>query len=127
MKKSIFLLVIFLSLFLIKCSGSDTYRGSWKATNSSGAKYDIVFEAKKFIVKNDSGESKEYEYTQNSIAIENSVSTYGIKLGDGRGYQIKFPNSSDESVGLLLDENGSLLYTISRKDYINYEDIYKLE
>ncbi len=127
MKKSSVLLVGIFAILLIGCSGSDTYRGSWKATDSQGAKLEIFFEAKIFTIKDSIGESKKFDYTQNSVQSENSVETYGIKLGDGRGYQINFPNANDESLGIIKDENGNPIYTISRKDYIKYEDIFKLK
>ena len=112
---------------LISCSGSDTYRGLWKATDPNGNKFEITFDAKSFVIKDTLGKSNKYNYTQNSVKTENSVETYGIKLSDGRGYEINFPNSKDESIGLIFDENGNGLYTISRKDYIKYQDIYKLK
>jgi len=127
MKKiKIFSLVLLIAT-LISCSGSDTYRGLWKATDSSGNKFEITFDAKSFVIKDSLGKSDKYEYTQNSVKTENFVETYGIKLSDGRGYEINFPNSKDESIGLIFDENGNGLYTISRKDYIKYQDIYKLK
>lgn len=125
-KIKIFSLLIIIAT-LISCSGSDTYRGLWKATDTNGNKFEINFEAKSFVIKDSLGKSNKYEYTQNSVKTENFVETYGIKLSDGRGYQINFPNSKDESIGLIFDENGNGLYTISRKDYIKYQDIYKLK
>ena len=125
-KVSIFSLLLVI-ITMISCSGSDTYRGSWKALDVEGNKFEIIFDAKSFVIKDSLGKSTKFEYTQNSVKTENFVETYGIKLSDGRGYQINFPNSKDESIGLIFDENGNGLYTISRKDYIKYEDIYKLK
>jgi hypothetical protein len=126
MKKVSITLLAILVVILVGCSGSDTYRGSWKATDSKGAKFELFFDAKNFTVKDSSGKSEKYDYSQNSVEIENSVATYGIQLGDGRGYQINFPNADNETLGLIKDENGNPLYTISRKDYIKYEDVFKL-
>ena len=126
MKKVSLTLLLILAVILVGCSGSDTYRGSWKATDSKGAKFELFFDAKSFTVKDSSGKSEKYDYSQNSVEIENSVATYGIQLGDGRGYQINFPNADNETLGLIKDENGNPLYTISRKDYIKYEDVFKL-
>jgi len=126
MKKTHILLLLVL-LILASCSGSDTYRGLWKATDPDGNKFEINFEAKSFTLKDSLGKTHSYDYTQNSVKTENGVETYGIKLSDGRGYQLRFPNADDESVGLVFDENGNGLYTISRTDYIKYEDIYKLD
>lgn len=113
--------------FLSACSGSETYRGSWKAVQMDGKKFGIVFEAKSFSVKDSSGSIEKYDYTQNSVNINNGVKTYGIKLKDGRGYEIHFPNSNNESTGIIKDENGNPTFTISRTDYLKYEDIYKLK
>ncbi len=127
MKKLSVLLSGVFAVFLVGCSGSDAYRGAWKAKDARGAKFELFFDPKSFSIKDSTGKSEKYDYTQNSVHIENSIETYGIKLGDGRGYQINFPNSNDESLGLIKDENGQPIYTISRKDYINYDDVFKLK
>jgi len=114
-------------LFLSACDGSDTYRGKWKATDSEGTHYDITFKEKSFTVKEKDGESKTFGYTQNSININNSITTYGIQLDDGRYYQITFPIEDDETRGIMKDGNGKQLYTICRDKYIAYEDIYNLQ
>jgi hypothetical protein len=90
-------------------------------------KLDINFDANNFAIKDSAGAAQNYSYTQNSVSIENSVATYGIQLKDGRSYQINFPNSSNENVGLIKVGNGNFLYTISRTEYLKYEDIYTLK
>jgi hypothetical protein len=124
MKKFYSLFVLFL-FALYSCEGSDSYQGKWKALDSNGAKFEITFSLTNFSIKDSIGKSNNYQYTQNSIKSENSIETYGILLKDGRGYQIYFPKK-DESVGLILDENGKQMFTISRKNYVTYEEIYKL-
>ncbi len=121
---------IFLTLtasIIISCSGSDFYRGSWNALNAKGEKYTIIFDEKKFAVKDSAGATKDYTYSQNSVAIKNSTKTYGIRLGDGRNFEIHFPTANNDGVGLIKDENGMPLFTISRNNFVSYEDIYKLE
>ena len=112
-------------VFFISCEGSDSYQGKWKALDTIGNKFEIIFTPKNFSIKDSLGKSKMYQYTQNSIKTENSISTYGILLSDGRGYQIYFPRK-DKSVGLIMDENGSQMFTISRNEYTRYDEIYKL-
>lgn len=126
MKKISIALLGILAVILVACSGSDTYRGSWKATDAKGEKFEVFFNAKDFTVRNSSGKKEKFEYSQNSVQINNSVSTYGIQLADGRSYQIHFPKSDDESMGLIKDENGTPMYVISRKGYLKYDDIFKL-
>ena len=126
MRKINIALLGILAVIFVGCSGSESYRGSWKAMNSEGTKFELFFDAKNFTVKDSLGKIQKYKYSQNSVSIENSVSTYGIQLGDGRNYKINFPNSSNESVGLIKDENDIAIYTIGRKDFIKYEDIFKL-
>ncbi|MFK7115222.1 glycosyl transferase [Flavobacterium oreochromis] len=116
-----------LLLLLVSCSGSDTYRGKWKALDSKGEKFEINFDAKNFTVKDSKGQISKYEYSQNQVSIENSVETYGIQLEDGRTYHINFPIASSEEVGLIKDSNENPIYTIARKDYTSYEDIFKLK
>ena len=124
--KKIKSVLIICFIILTSCEGSDSYQGNWKALDSKGKKYEITFSPDNFTIKDSSGKSTKYAYIQNSFKHENSIDTYGIRLNDGRGYEIYFPKN-DESVGLIKDENGSQMFTISRKDYITYEDIYKLD
>lgn len=126
MKKISLAFLGFIALILIGCSGSDVYQGNWKGMTPTGEKVEIIFEAKKFTITDSSKKSVTFDYTQNSVNIENSSKTYGIKLGDGRGYQINFPKATDASIGLIKDENGNVIYSIGRRDYIKNEDIYKL-
>ncbi|MNR68517.1 hypothetical protein D3C85_1931280 [compost metagenome] len=55
---------------------------------------------------------------------DKSVDTYKILLNNGQNYQIYFPKN-DESLGLIMDGNGLQIFTISRKDYLTYDDINK--
>lgn len=126
MKKLKHLAGLFVLVLLTACSGSETYRGDWKAANAEGEHYIVNFQEKSFSVTGEDGESTTYEYSQNQVNISNGVETYGIKLEDGRNYQLNFPLPEDESVGILLDSNGNLLYTISRTDYKSYDDIFAL-
>lgn len=124
------LINLILSLVLVSlfsCSGSDTYRGSWKAINAKGEKFEINFDAKSFTVKDSAGQVKTYKYKQNSVSIQNSVETYGIQVSDGRGYQINFPIAKDESRGVIKDGSGIPIYLIGRTEYLKYEDIYGLK
>jgi len=126
MKKSLTLLSAVFIFLLAACSGSDTYRGSWKALDENGAKYELLFDANTFSIKDSTRKSKRFEYTQNSVNVTNSVETYGIKLQDGRALEINFPKADDESVGIIVDGNGKPIYTIGRNDYVQYDDLYEL-
>lgn len=120
--------VLFLFLLLLaSCSGSSTYQGKWKATDPRGNKFEIEFLPKSFSVKDSIGKTNTYDYTQNSINIENSVETYGITLSDGRTYFIHFPIANDESKGVIIDGVGNTAYTISRSEHTTTKDIYKLD
>lgn len=125
MKKAKIIFITLTILILGGCSGSDTYRGNWKATNEEGVQLDIVFGENDFSIT-ENGKTENFEYSQNSVSIENSVETYGIKLDDGRSFQIHFPIGNDESKGAILDANGRPLYIISRTEYIGYKDVYGL-
>ncbi|MCI5058166.1 MAG: hypothetical protein MRY83_18790 [Flavobacteriales bacterium] len=126
MKSIITFLLASATIIMISCSGSETYRGDWKATDGEGKKYDIHFEPKSFTITNANNETKSYSYSQNSINIENGVENYGISADNGLNYTITFPIRDDESKGAILDANGYIIYTISRDDYIEYNDISKL-
>lgn len=127
MKNINYLIIVTLTVLFSACSGSETYRGEWKATDSEGNHLDITFQEKSFSIKSQDGDSSNFSYTQNSVQTTNSVETYGINVGDGRSYQIHFPIANDESKGLMNDGNGNPMYIISRNDYIGYDDIYKLK
>lgn len=127
MKKISTALLGILAFLLVGCEGSDTYRGKWKATDASKAKFELVFDAESITVKDSLGKKETFEYSQNSVNINNSVETYGIKLADGRGYQIHFPIADDESTGFISDEAGNPIYTISRTKFMTNEDVYKLK
>lgn len=125
MKRTKLILFIAIAFILGACSGSDTYRGNWKATNAKGEQAEIVFGESEFsITKN--GKTEKFEYSQNAVNIKNSVETYGIKLEDGKILQIQFPIGDDESKGAILDGNGRPVYIISRNGYLTYEDVYGL-
>lgn len=119
------LALVLISLY--SCSGSDTYRGLWKAIDQKGEKFDITFDAKSFTVKDSAGQVKTYTYKQHSVSIKNSVETYGIKVSDGRSYQINFPIGNDETKGVIKDGSGMPIYLIGRTEYVKYEDIYGLK
>jgi hypothetical protein len=125
MKKTKLILIALTAILLGACSGSDTYRGNWKATEENGSHLDIVFDENDFS-RTEDGKTEKFEYSQYSVNIENSVETYGIKLEDGRSFQIHFPIGNDETKGAILDGNGRVLYIISRTGYIDYKDVYGL-
>lgn len=127
MKKIIYTLstVILTVLLFANCSGSDVYQGEWKAMDTAGNKYEIIFDANSFIVKTANGETSTHSYSQNSFKNSNSIKTYGIKLGDGRSYSIHFPIPKDNSKAIILSKD-KVLYTMCRTEYISSEDIYKL-
>lgn len=126
MKKLIYLFIGLVAFVMISCSGSETYRGDWKVLDPDGNHYDLHFEEKSFTFTEEGGESEDHTYTQNSVSIKNSVETYGIKVDDGKEFQIHFPIPDDESKGAILDANGKVLYTIGRKDYVAYDELYDL-
>jgi hypothetical protein len=77
----------------ISCDGSDDIQGKWKAMDPKGNKFEIAFSPRKFSIKDSKGILKEYTYTQTSFKHENATDTYGIRLNDGRGYEIFFPTN----------------------------------
>ncbi|MEP7236889.1 MAG: hypothetical protein ABI685_03450 [Ferruginibacter sp.] len=127
MKKAVNFILALVLISLYSCSGSDTYRGLWKAVDQRGDKFEITFEAKSLSIKDSAGQIKTYTYKQNSVSIQNSVETYGIQVSDGRSYQINFPIANDETKGVIKDGAGMLIYLIGRSGYVKYEDIYGLK
>lgn len=72
------------------------------------------------------GKVVKYEYTQNSVKIENAIKTYGIHLSDGRIFNLLFPLANDTTKAVLMLQNNEPIYTISRNSYMSYKDLYKL-
>lgn len=127
MRKAINIILGLVFISLCSCSGSDTYRGTWKAINEKGEKFEIVFEAKSFTFKDSTGDVKTYKYKQNQVSIQNGVETYGIQVSDGKSYQINFPIANDETKGAIKDGSGVLIYLIGRDRYIKYDELYGLK
>jgi len=124
-KRKIFVPVLVL-VFLAACSGSDFYLGEWKATDTNGAKSELLFEANTFSVTDSAGTQSSYEYRQNSVLIENGIRYYGIKLSDGRVYTLNFPLPGDPSKGAIVDAGNHVVYTIGRDAYISYDELFRL-
>jgi hypothetical protein len=118
-------MLVLLSI-LTGCKGSDVYRGVWKALDKNGAKYELVFDDKSFTAKDSNGVIETFEYTQNSISLKNSTRKYGIKLKDGRFFFIFFPIANETGKGLITLESMQPIYTISRTDYVQFDEILKL-
>lgn len=115
-------------ILISSCGGSDSYQGKWKALDLKGEKYEITFSQKEITIKNSLGKSIKHSYIQSGMghqgSSDKSIDTYKILLNDGQKYQIYFPKS-EESIALIIDGNGLQIFTISRKDYLRYDDIYK--
>ena len=126
MRKNLTTLFILALIALTGCSGSDVYLGEWKGTDINGDKYTLSFNPENFSIKRENGDSLNFEYTQNSVKTENSAKTYGIKLRDGRTYNIFFPIANDVSKGLMTMENGKPVYTLSRTSYLSQDELYSL-
>ena len=132
MKKLKLALFICIISLISSCDGAETYQGKWKALNSKGEKYEITFSSEEIIIKDSLGKSTKNSYIQTGCGhygySDKSIDTYKILLNNIQSYQIHFPKK-DENIGLIyivLDEGESLMYTISRKSYLTYEDINKL-
>ena len=126
MRNNLIILFLFALAALTGCQGSDTYMGEWKGTDINGDKYTLFFKPKNFSIKRAAGDSLNFEYTQNSVKIENSVKTYGLTLNDGRVYHILFPIANDASKCVMTMENGKPVYTLSRTSYLSQEEIFGL-
>ena len=56
-KTAVLLPAFAVALLLGACSGSESYRGEWKAVASDGSKAEITFAAKSFTVKDEKGKA----------------------------------------------------------------------
>jgi uncharacterized lipoprotein YehR (DUF1307 family) len=130
MKKIKLVIVNCLFLLLYSCGSSDDYQGKWKAVNLEGEKHEITFLQKKITIREISGNTVQYSFIQTGMghqgSTERTIDNYTILLNNGAKYQIYFPKN-DETMGIILDENGAPLFTISRKDFLSYDAFSKLE
>jgi hypothetical protein len=127
MKATLQVCCMLLLIVLSACSGSDTYRGDWKAKDISGNKWDMHFDAKTFTLKNDQGLKEQYNYSQVSVKFENSIRSYGIKLKDGRAFRITFPIPGNTDKGIIHHETTSeAVYSIGRNEYVDFAELIKL-
>ncbi len=123
MRTSIYTSLLLLLFTLAGCSGSDVYRGDWKAMDRSGNKSDISFDAKNFTMKSTEGTTENYGYSQIGIEIQNSIRRYKIKLQDGRVFAVSFPLPNNTSKGIISLETGEALYTIGRDEYVEFSEL----
>ena len=79
------------ALLLGACSGSESYRGEWKAVASDGSKAEITFAKKSFTIKDEKGKETVYEYTQNQYKLESGRTSYGIDIKNASEARIVFP------------------------------------
>ena len=126
MKKHLPIYAFVIIVLLASCQGSTVYQGNWKATDVDNNKYEIDFEPKSFKITDSVGKVSAYQYTQNSVSIENSVKKYGLQLNDGRMYFIVFPLSNDTTKAIMTLENNQAVYVLCRTSHIAYEELYKL-
>ena len=76
MKKLTNFILALVLISLYSCSGSDTYRGLWKAIDEKGEKFEITFDEKNISMKYMSTcRLISYKYPQNSVSIQNAVET----------------------------------------------------
>ena len=124
MRKAVNFILALVLISLYSCSGSDTYRGAWKAIDEKGEKFEINFDAKSFTIKDSTGKIDTYQYKQNSVSIQNAVETYGIQVSDGKSYLINFPIANDETRGAIKDATGRPIYLIGRSQYVKYDEVF---
>lgn len=120
-------LIVFCTMSLMACEGSDTYRGTWKAVDMGGAKLELTFDAKELAIKDITGKKTAFPYTQHSVKINNAIKTYGIQLGDGRTFFLLFPNPQDQTIAIFEDGQQKPVYALSRNGYKTYDDISRLQ
>lgn len=110
-------------LILVACQGSSTYRGKWKATGPNESKYEIIFDATSLSIKDSTGKLDQYNYTQTGIEKVNSSSIYKISIKGGADYKLHFSDASNNQVGYMVDEQGRRLYTLSRNQYLKFDEV----
>jgi hypothetical protein len=118
--------VTFIILILISCEGSDVYRGEWKAIDTEGEKAEILFTADQITISPENGEQVIWEYSQNSVSIENGRRSYGINVDQGASFRIVFPIKNDQEKGAIADQNNRIVYIIGRNNFYTYEEVFGL-
>lgn len=122
--------VSFLILLLVfgSCSGSDEYIGNWKATNPNGEKFNIQFEPETLTIISAKHDTTIIGYNQLGYTWEGGIETFGIKLDDGRRYDVKFPVPTDSVSALILEQTQqTTLYVLHRTEFKDFYDVHRIE
>ena len=111
------------ALLLGACSGSESYRGEWKAVASDGSKSDgskaeITFAEKSFTVKDEKGKEAVYEYTQNQYKLESGRTSYGIDIKNASEARIVFPFKGKADRATMVAPDDTILYMLDRHAYV---------
>lgn len=126
LKTSALLPALTVSLLLSACSGSEAYRGEWKAMAPDGSKAEISFAEKSFTVKDGKGAQTVYEYTQNEYQYENGRTSYGIDIKNSSEMLIIFPFKGNETRAAMTAPDNTLIYTLDRNNYVPVQEFWKL-
>ncbi|WP_421754105.1 hypothetical protein [Croceimicrobium sp.] len=126
MRRTLFLNLFVIALLFTSCEGSEVYRGKWKALNAEGLKSEIVFTGDEMTIHNEDGDLGSWEYSQNSVHLENGKKEYGIQLENGLAYRILFPISDNQERGVVTDQNGQIIFIIGRSKYYSYQEVFGL-
>ncbi|MDO5073730.1 MAG: glycosyl transferase [Neisseria animaloris] len=114
-------------LLLNGCSGSETYRGTWKAMDTNNVPMEIVFEEKQFTLSDlQKNTKKTYRYSQNTIQYENGKRRYGIQVENGASFSIAFPFQNDEERAMLIAPDNTVVMTLDRTKHLPLKDFWQL-
>ena len=114
------------ALLLGACSGSESYRGEWKAVASDGSKAEITFAEKSFTVKYEKGKETVYEYTQNQYKLESGRTSYGIDIKNASEARIVFPFKGKTDRATIVAPDDTILYMLDRHAYVPTDQFWKL-
>ncbi len=114
------------ALLISACSGSESYRGEWKAVASDGSKAEITFAEKSFTVKDEKGKETVYEYTQNQYKLESGRTSYGIDIKNASEARIVFPFKGKTDRATMVAPDDTILYMLDRHAYVPADQFWKL-
>lgn len=109
-------------LFLFSCSASDAYSGEWFALGNDANKVKISFIEKKMILEEEGKAFEEYNFTQNSVGINNGIKYYGLRVEDIGNINIIFPSKKNKEYALIIvpaqnEITGNSIFTMQRNKY----------
>ena len=114
------------ALLLGACSGSESYRGEWKAVASDGSKAEITFAKKSFTIKDEKAKKPSTNTLRTNTNSESGRTSYGIDIKNASEARIVFPFKGKTDRATMVAPDDTILYMLDRHAYVPADQFWKL-